>query len=144
MALDVKHAVCNYSNFCRVIGTPEEVLLDLGLNENPTVAPTEPVAVTQRVVLNYFTAKRYGTRCKSLCSDMRRRSASSRPTFKSVSPLALVADRVAAPATCRRRGNAFGPAVCQEAHFREYYDGTLPHPEEQQPKHDLLRIRALD
>jgi hypothetical protein len=58
VALDVKHAVCNYSNFCRVIGTPEEVLLDLGLNENPTVAPTEPVAVTQRVVLNYFTAKR--------------------------------------------------------------------------------------
>jgi Protein of unknown function (DUF3467) len=54
----VSKAVCNYSNFCRVIGTPEEVLLDLGLNENPLAAPTVPIVVTQRVVLNYFTAKR--------------------------------------------------------------------------------------
>jgi hypothetical protein len=57
-ALDSSRAVCNYTNFCRVIGTPEEVLLDLGLNDNPTTAPPVPVAVTQRVVMNYYTAKR--------------------------------------------------------------------------------------
>jgi hypothetical protein len=55
---DASKAICNYSNFCRVIGTPEEVVLDLGLNENPTITPTTPVVVTQRVVLNYYTAKR--------------------------------------------------------------------------------------
>ena len=58
VAVDTSCADCNYSNFCRVIGTPEEVLLDLGLNENPTMTPTDPVVVTQRVVLNYFTANR--------------------------------------------------------------------------------------
>jgi hypothetical protein len=55
---DSSKAVCNYSNFCRVTGTPEELLIDLGLNENPTINPSEPIIGTQRVVLNYFTAKR--------------------------------------------------------------------------------------
>ncbi len=57
-AIDASKAVCQYSNFCRVTGTPEEVVLDLGLNENPTINHAEAIVVTQRVVLNYFTAKR--------------------------------------------------------------------------------------
>ena len=57
-SLDATKALCEYSNFCRVIGTPEEVVLDLGLNENPTVVSEVPVVLTQRVVLNYYTAKR--------------------------------------------------------------------------------------
>ena len=57
-SIDAGSALCNYANFCRVIGTPEEVVLDLGLNENPTAVPVDAIVVTQRVVLNYFTAKR--------------------------------------------------------------------------------------
>jgi hypothetical protein len=47
-----------YSNFCRVTGTPEEVIVDFGLNPQPVGANMAPVALNQRAVLNYFTAKR--------------------------------------------------------------------------------------
>ena len=47
-----------YSNFCRVTGTPEELIIDFGLNPQPVGVPTAPVAVTQRVITNYYTAKR--------------------------------------------------------------------------------------
>ncbi len=53
-----KDAVCSYANFCRVTGTPEELIIDFGLNSQPFGVPTEPVRVTQRIVTNYFTAKR--------------------------------------------------------------------------------------
>ena len=53
-----KDAVCSYANFCRVTGTPEELILDFGLNAQPYGVPSEPVEVKQRIVLNYFTAKR--------------------------------------------------------------------------------------
>lgn len=53
-----KNAVCLYANFCRVTGTPEELILDFGLNSQPYGVPTEPVEVKQRIVTNYYTAKR--------------------------------------------------------------------------------------
>ncbi|TWT95235.1 hypothetical protein Pla108_33780 [Botrimarina colliarenosi] len=53
-----KDAVCLYANFCRVTGTPEELILDFGLNSQPYGVPTEPVQVKQRIVTNYYTAKR--------------------------------------------------------------------------------------
>lgn len=53
-----KDAICTYANFCRVTGTPEELILDFGLNSQPYGVPTEPVEVKQRIVTNYFTAKR--------------------------------------------------------------------------------------
>jgi Protein of unknown function (DUF3467) len=53
-----KDAICMYANFCRVTGTPEELILDFGLNAQPFGTPTEPVDVKQRLVVNYFTAKR--------------------------------------------------------------------------------------
>ena len=56
--LDESHATCSYANFCRVTGTPEELILDFGLNSQPYGVPTEPVQVTQRLVTNYYTAKR--------------------------------------------------------------------------------------
>ena len=58
VAVDDKHAICLYANFCRVTGTPEELILDFGLNAQPFGVPTEPVDVKQRIVVNYFTAKR--------------------------------------------------------------------------------------
>jgi hypothetical protein len=47
-----------YANFCRVTGTPEELILDFGLNSQPFGVATEPIPVTQRIITNFFTAKR--------------------------------------------------------------------------------------
>jgi hypothetical protein len=47
-----------YTNFCRVNITPEELVLDFGLNPQVSPTPGEPVKLTHRVVMNFFTAKR--------------------------------------------------------------------------------------
>jgi hypothetical protein len=47
-----------YANFARVTSTPEELVLDFGLNTQMMPNPTEPVKLTHRLVLNYYTAKR--------------------------------------------------------------------------------------
>lgn len=47
-----------YANFCRVTGTPEELIIDFGLNPQPMGVPTAPIPVNQRIVTNFYTAKR--------------------------------------------------------------------------------------
>jgi len=47
-----------YANFCRVTGSPEELIVDFGLNPQPVGVPTQPIRVSQRVILNFYTAKR--------------------------------------------------------------------------------------
>jgi hypothetical protein len=47
-----------YANFARVTGSPEELVLDFGLNPTPFGAPSNPVKVSERLVMNYYTAKR--------------------------------------------------------------------------------------
>src|SRR5262245_50678335 len=47
-----------YANFCRVTGTPEELIVDYALNQQPMGAVTEPLVITQRIVTNFYTAKR--------------------------------------------------------------------------------------
>ena len=47
-----------YTNFCRVSVTPEELVLDFGLNTSVAPNPAEPIRLTHRVVMNFFTAKR--------------------------------------------------------------------------------------
>jgi hypothetical protein len=56
--IDDSKVVALYANFCRVMGTPEELILDFGLNPQPFGIPAEPIAVTQRIITNFFTAKR--------------------------------------------------------------------------------------
>ncbi len=56
--VDDSGATCSYANFCRVTGTPEELIIDFGLNAQPFGVPTEPVKISQRIVTNYYTAKR--------------------------------------------------------------------------------------
>ncbi len=51
-------AISCYANFCRVTRTPVELIVDFGLNPQPVGMPTEPVVITQRIVTNYYTAKR--------------------------------------------------------------------------------------
>jgi hypothetical protein len=52
------HVAAAYANFCRVTGSPEELIIDFGLNPQPVGVPKSPIAVTQRVIVNYYTAKR--------------------------------------------------------------------------------------
>jgi hypothetical protein len=56
--VDESQAKTCYANFCRVTGTPEELLIDFGLNPQPFGVPTQPIAVKQRIVTNLYTAKR--------------------------------------------------------------------------------------
>ena len=58
VVVDASKAHAAYANFCRVTGTPEELIVDFGLNSQPMGVPTEPIEVTQRIVVNYYTAKR--------------------------------------------------------------------------------------
>jgi hypothetical protein len=58
VSIDDTQAVVAYANFCRVTGTPEELILDCGLNSNPAGADATSIKVTQRLVMNYYTAKR--------------------------------------------------------------------------------------
>jgi hypothetical protein len=51
-------AVATYSNFCRVTGTPEELIIDFGLNKKPMGSVTDPIDIDHRIVLNFYTAKR--------------------------------------------------------------------------------------
>jgi hypothetical protein len=56
--IDDSTATANYANFCRVTGTPEEVIFDFGLNPQPFGDPTKPIPVKQQIITNFFTAKR--------------------------------------------------------------------------------------
>jgi hypothetical protein len=56
--VDITSLSTAYANFARVTGTPEELILDFGLNTQMTPTPTEAVKLTHRLVLNYYTAKR--------------------------------------------------------------------------------------
>jgi len=56
--VDRSHLNTVYANFCQVIGLPEELLLDFGLNSSGDQVPTAPVKLTHQVVINYYTAKR--------------------------------------------------------------------------------------
>jgi hypothetical protein len=57
VTVDESRAFVCYANFCRVTGTPEELILDFGLNAQPMGAVTN-IEVKQRLIVNYFTAKR--------------------------------------------------------------------------------------
>lgn len=56
--IDDSRVMALYANFCRVTGTPEEMIIDFGLNPKPFETTAEPIVVTQRIIMNYYTAKR--------------------------------------------------------------------------------------
>jgi hypothetical protein len=58
-SVDTASLSTNYANFARVTGTPEELVLDFGLNTQMSPVPGgEPIKLTHRLVLNFYTAKR--------------------------------------------------------------------------------------
>jgi hypothetical protein len=57
-SVDANGMTSAYTNWYRVTGTPEELILDFGLNPQMGQAPTEPIKLTNRLVMNFYTAKR--------------------------------------------------------------------------------------
>ena len=58
VVVDDSGTLPSYSNFCRVTATPEEVILDFGLNPQPFATGRQDVKANQRLVMNFYTAKR--------------------------------------------------------------------------------------
>jgi hypothetical protein len=56
--VDDSRALASYANFCRVTGTPEELIVDFALNPQPMGIPDGAINITQRIVVNFYTAKR--------------------------------------------------------------------------------------
>ena len=57
--LNTANLIANYSNFFRVTGTFEELVIDFGLHTGAILPQgPEPVKLTQRLVVSFPTAKR--------------------------------------------------------------------------------------
>lgn len=57
--VDASGLLAAYANFFRVTGTPEELVLDFGLNtQQMTPSGPEVVKLSHRLVLSFYTAKR--------------------------------------------------------------------------------------
>ena len=56
--LDDRQAHAAYANFARVTATPEEVIVDFALNPNPFMTGRQEIQVSQRLIMNFYTAKR--------------------------------------------------------------------------------------
>jgi hypothetical protein len=55
---DIDNLVPIYANFARVTSSPEELILDFGLNPQPFGNSNNAVRASQRLVLNFYNAKR--------------------------------------------------------------------------------------
>ena len=58
VAVDTTGMTTHYINWYRVTGTPEELILDFGLNPEHGQMPTQPIKLTDRLVVSFYTAKR--------------------------------------------------------------------------------------
>ncbi len=58
MVVHDKGAKSSYANFARVTATPEEVIVDFALNPNPFATGRQEIDVHQRLIMNFYTAKR--------------------------------------------------------------------------------------
>src|SRR4051812_49647953 len=92
VVVDDSGTVPSYSNFCRVTATPEEVILDFGLNPQPFATGRQDVKAIQRIVMNFYTSKRLLTALGmtiqrheqtfgSIELDVRRRAGSAQHQF---------------------------------------------------------------
>lgn len=57
-AVDLSKAQTIYVNFCRAMGTPEELILDFALQTEPATNAEHALVAPQRITLGYLTAKR--------------------------------------------------------------------------------------
>src|SRR5258708_39863368 len=97
VVVDDAGALPSYSNFCRVIATPEEAILDFGLNPQPFATGRQDVKANVRIVMNFYTAKRLLTAMGmtiqrheqtfgSIELDVRRRAGAAHQQFSTQMP----------------------------------------------------------
>ena len=97
VVVDDSGTLPSYSNFCRVTATPEEVILDFGLNPQPFATGRQEVKAQQRIVMNFYTAKRLLTALGMTIQrheqtfgaielDVRRRAGSAHQQFSTPVP----------------------------------------------------------
>jgi hypothetical protein len=58
LTLQDTNATLIYANFARVSATPEEVLIDLGVNANPFAPDKQSVEISTKAIFSLYTAKR--------------------------------------------------------------------------------------
>jgi len=58
ITVDESRITATYTNFCRVTGTPYELIVDFGLNHQVGGTSPETIQLTQRIIVNFYTAKR--------------------------------------------------------------------------------------
>lgn len=58
IAVDAEGMSSTYTNWYRVTGTPEELILDFGLNPEHGQMPSQPIKLNHRLVMSFYTAKR--------------------------------------------------------------------------------------
>ena len=101
VVVDDSATLPSYSNFCRVTATPEEVILDFGLNPQPFATGRQDVKANQRIVMNFYTAKRLLTALSmtiqrhegtfgSIELDVRRRAGAGPAGQRTVGPQGVV------------------------------------------------------
>ena len=56
--LDLSDVATTYTNWYRVTGTPEELMVEFALTPHLGVASDDPIRVKQRLVMSFYTAKR--------------------------------------------------------------------------------------
>ena len=56
--LDLSEVTTMYTNWYRVLGLPEELILEFGLTPHMGIVTDEPIRVSQRLVMSFYTAKR--------------------------------------------------------------------------------------
>src|ERR1700752_1491401 len=92
VVVDDSGTLPSYSNFCRVTATTGEVILAFGLNPQPFAPGRQDVKANQRIVMNFYTAKRLLTALGMTIQrhegtfgaielDVRRRASSPPPTY---------------------------------------------------------------
>ena len=59
--LDYSDVTTAYANWYQVLGTPEELMLELGITPHLGVITGDPVYIKQRLVMSFYTAKRLVT-----------------------------------------------------------------------------------
>ena len=58
LEFDDSKASAAYANSCRVAATPEELIIDFGLNPQPMGMAPKAIAINHRIIINFYTAKR--------------------------------------------------------------------------------------
>jgi hypothetical protein len=58
ITLDMSELESVYANWYRVTGTPEELILDFALNPEHVRPPSQPIKLTNRLIISFYTAKR--------------------------------------------------------------------------------------